>query len=46
MKNEALILLERTKAYVGKSYSIGSGIQRPLNDQLAVSLSLIGRKEE
>lgn len=44
MKNEALILLERTKAYVGKSYSIGSGIQRPLNDQLAVSLSLIGEE--
>ncbi len=40
--NEISIVRERTRAYVGRTYNVGTRIQRPLNDQLGASIGLLG----
>ena len=51
LKNEALLLRERTRAYSGRTYSIGFSLQHPINDYFKAAIGLVGeggriRREE
>ncbi len=42
LRNEALLLRERTRAYSGRTYSTGFSLEHPLNDYFKAALGLVG----